>query len=163
MAFAVAPSASAPSTTNQHQYGPFSVGQAVSIPGVTNVTVSQVTGTATLGNNAAYTITGLNNLTATPSVTSALVPVMLKNLTTTPLVVLDSQANPASSLVLIGSGYVNSLSQQLQTSQNITVTPTTQIVQAYGNKIYVAGYTAAQTTAAANQFIQDLYAAASTS
>jgi len=35
-------------------------------------------------------------------------------------------------------------------------------VQAYGNKILIAGYYANQTTAAANQFISDLYAAAST-
>ncbi len=162
LVFAVSPSTSTPSVSTQRQYGPFSIGQAVSIPGVTNVTVSKVTATATLGANAGYTVTGYQNLTATPSVSSALVPVLLKNLTTTPLVVLDSQANPSSSLILIGSGYVNSLSQQLQASQNITVTPTTQIVQAYGNKILVAGYTAAQTTAAANQFISDLYAAAST-
>jgi hypothetical protein len=162
LVFAVSPSTSTPSVSTQRQYGPFAIGQAVNIPGVTNVTVSKVTATATLGANAGYTVTGYQNLTATPSVSSALVPVLLKNLTTTPLVVLDSQANPSSSLILIGSGYVNSLSQQLQASQNITVTPTTQIVQAYGNKILVAGYTAAQTTAAANQFISDLYAAAST-
>ncbi len=159
--FAVSPSTGgAVTTTNQHQYGPFSVGQAVNIPGVHNVTVSKITGTATLGAGATYSISGLSNLTATPSVSQATTAVWLSNLTTTPLVVLDSQANPASSLVLVGSGYVNSVSKQVESSQNITVVPSTQIVQAYGNKIYVAGYTAAQTTAAANQFIQDLYAAA---
>ena len=157
--FAVAPTTSTASVTTSKQYGPFTVGQAVNIPGVVNVTVSKVTATASLGSNAAYSITGLNNLTATPSVSQATTPVLLKNLTTTPLVVLDSQANPASSLILIGSGYVNSLSQQVVPASNYT--PTTQIVQAFGNKIVVAGYTAAQTTAAANQFIQDLYAAAS--
>ena len=159
--FAVSPTSSTSSVKTSKTYGPFSVGQAVDIPGVKNVTVSSITGTATLGPNAQYSITGLNNLTATPSVSTATQPVLLKNLTTTPLVVLDSQANPASSLILIGSGYVNSLSQQVVPASNYT--PTTQIVQAFGNKIVVAGYTAAQTTAAANQFIQDLYAAASTS
>ena len=159
--FVVSPSSTSVSTT-QHTYGPFGIGQSVNMPGVNpNVTVAKVTANVTLGAGSTYTISGLSNLTATPSVTTATTPVLLKNLTTTPLVVLDSQANPASSLVLIGSGYVNTLSQQLQTSQNITFTPTTQIVQAYGNKILVAGYTAAQTTAAANQFIADLYAAAS--
>jgi hypothetical protein len=160
--FAVSPSSSTPSSSTQHQYGPFTVGQAVSIPGVTNVTVSQVTASAALGKNATYQISGISNLTATPSVASATTPVWLTNLTTTPLVVLDTNANPASSLILIGSGYVNSISKQVEQSQNITVTPTTQITQAYGNKIYVAGYTAAQTTAAANKLIQELYAAAST-
>ncbi len=159
--FVVAASTTSVSTT-QHTYGPFGIGQSVNMPGVNpNVTVAKVTANVTLGSGSSYTITGLDNLTAVPSVTTATTPVLLKNLTTTPLVVLDSQANPASSLVLIGSGYVNTLSQQLQTSENITFTPTTQIVQAYGNKILVAGYTAGQTTAAANQFIQDLYAAAS--
>ena len=148
-------------TSTAHTYGPFGIGQTVNMPGVSpNVTVARITASIT-GSASGYTITGLNNLTATPSVSMATVPVLLKNLTTTPLVVLDSQANPASSLVLIGSGYVNTLSQQLQTSENITFTPTTQIVQAYGNNIMVAGNTAAQTTAAANQFIADLYAAAS--
>ncbi len=157
--FAVAPTSSTSSVTTSKQYGPYTVGQAVNIPGVTNVTIASVTASAKLGSNAAYSISGLNNLTATPSVSQATTPVLLKNLTTTPLVVLDAQANPASSLVLIGSGYVNSLSQQVVPASNYT--PTTQIVQAFGNKIVVAGYTAAQTTAAANQFIQDLYAAAS--
>ena len=158
--FVVGPS-STTVTSTAHTYGPFGIGQTVNMPGVSpNVTVARITASIT-GSASGYTITGLNNLTATPSVSMATVPVLLKNLTTTPLVVLDSQANPASSLVLIGSGYVNTLSQQLQTSENITFTPTTQIVQAYGNKILVAGYTAAQTTAAANQFIADLYAAAS--
>ncbi len=159
--FAVSPTSNTSSVKTSKTYGPFAVGQAIDIPGVTNVTVSSITGTATLGANAQYSITGLNNLTATPSVSTATQPVWLKNLTTTPLVVLDSQANPASSLILIGSGYVNSLSQQVVPASNYT--PTTQIVQAFGNKIVVAGYTAAQTTAAANQFIQDLYSAASTS
>ncbi len=161
--FALSPSSSssAPSTSTQRQYGPYSVGQAVSIPGVSNVTVSKITASATLSGNSGYTITGLNNLTATPSVSSALQPVWLKNLTTTPLVVLDSQANPASSLVLIGSGYVNTLSQQVVPWSNYT--STTTYLQAFGNKILIAGYSASQTTAAANQFIQDLYAAASTS
>ncbi len=158
--FAVAPSSSAPSSSTQRQYGPYIVGQAVSIPGVNNVTISKVTATATLSGSSGYTITGISNLTATPSVSTALQPVWLKNLTTTPLVILDSQANPASSLILIGSGYVNTLSQQVVPWSNYT--GSTTYLQAFGNKILVAGYSASQTTAEANAFIQDLYAAAST-
>ncbi|HUC38811.1 MAG TPA: S-layer protein [Candidatus Acidoferrum sp.] len=167
LVFSLAPSSSAAATSTQHQYGPFSPGQSIGgqngVPGVSaNVTVSKISGTPVLGAGSSYSITGLSNLTATPSVSTALVPVWLTNLTTTPLVILDSQANPSSSLILIGSGYVNSISKTLEQSQNISVTPSTQMVQAYGNKIYIAGYTAAQTTAAANEFIQQLYAAAAT-
>ena len=109
-------------------------------------------------------MSGISNVTATPSVSSATQPVLLKNLTTAPLVVLDSAANPANNLILVGSGYVNSLSQQLQSTYNVTVTPTTgPITKAYGaNRIMVAGYTANQTTSAANTFIEQLYANAAT-
>ena len=98
--------------------------------------------------------------------TQATVPVLLNNLgTTAPLVVLDSNANAGSNLILVGSGYVNSLSQQLQSAYNVSVTPSSNpIVQAYGgNRILVAGYTADQTTSAANSFISQLYAKASSS
>jgi S-layer protein (TIGR01564 family) len=79
----------------------------------------------------------------------------------TPLVVLDSAANPASNLILIGSGYVNALSAQLQSAYNVSMVPTTQIMQAYGtNRVLIAGYYANQTTAAANAFIAQLYAKA---
>ena len=44
------------------------------------------------------------------------------------------------------------------------MTTTTQIDQAYGtNRILIAGYSADQTTAAANAFIQQLYANAASS
>jgi hypothetical protein len=163
--FAVAPSSS--NTAVSHTYtlhGPYSVGQATNIP---NVSIAKVAANITLSSSN-YTITGINNITATPSVTSATTPVWLKNLSSTqPLVVLDTQAssNPASSLILIGSGYVNTLSKQLQTSYNISVTPSSApITQAYGsNKVLIAGYSASQTTAAANAFIEQLYAAASSS
>ncbi|MGC8694568.1 MAG: S-layer protein, partial [Candidatus Micrarchaeia archaeon] len=112
--------------------------------------------------NANYTISGISNIKATPSVTTATEPVLLKNLTTSPLVVLDSQANPNSNLILIGSGYVNSLSKTLQAQENITLTPSAPIMQAYGtDRILIAGYYANQTMAAANNFIEQLYALAS--
>jgi len=157
--FAVAPVSTTISKTYK-LFGPYGIGQATNLP---NVSIGAVNATITLSGTSKYTITGINNITATPTVSSADVPTLLKSLPTSPLVVLDTQVtNPSGSLILIGSGYVNTLSAQLQKAYNITMTPSTQIVQAYGNKILIAGYYANQTTAAANQFISDLYAAAST-
>ena len=144
-------------TKSYKSYGPYGVGQATNIP---NVTIGPVTATIKVG-TANFSVSGIANLTATPSVTTATQPVLLKNLTTTPLVVLDSQANSGSNLILIGSGYVNALSAQLQSAYNISMTPTTQLSQAYGtNRVLIAGYYANQTTAAGNSFIQQLYAQA---
>jgi hypothetical protein len=145
------------STKSFKLYGPYGVGQATNLP---NVSIGSVNATIKVG-KANFTVSGISNLTATPSVSSATQPVLLKNLTTTPLVVLDSQANSGSNLILVGSGFVNTLSQQLQSAYNISVTPSTQIAQAYGaNRVLVAGYYANQTQAAGNSFIQQLYAQA---
>lgn len=146
-------------TTSYKLYGPYSTGQSTNIA---NVSIGKVNATIALSNSGSgYTISGIQNITATPSISQATTPVLLKNISTTaPLVVLASAANPGSNLILVGSGYVNTLSAQLQQAYNITASPTMQIDQAYGtNRILVAGYTANQTTAAANAFIQQLYAA----
>ncbi len=141
------------STSKAQNYGPYGVGVATNIP---NVSIGAVNATIAVS-SANVVVAGIQNLTATPSQATAIEPVLLKNLgTTSPLVVLDSSANPSSNLILIGSGYVNSLSAQL----NVSITPSNggPITAAYGsNRILVAGYTANQTTAAANNFIQDLY------
>ncbi|MCL4387931.1 S-layer protein [Candidatus Marsarchaeota archaeon] len=148
---------------NYKTVGPVGIGQPV--PNVPNVTVESVTANISVSNASGATVTGISNLTAIPSVSSATTPVLLKNLTTSPLAVLNSTANPSSNLILIGSGFVNGLSAQLQASNNITFTPTSApVLQAFGsNRILIAGYSANQTTAEANKFIQDLYASASTS
>lgn len=159
--FSLGPATSNTATSKSfHTYGPYSIGQATNLA---NVSIANVNATIML-TSSNYTIRGISNLTATPSVTMATTPVLLTNLTSTPLVVLDSQANTGSNLILIGSGYVNTLSQTLQTTQNLNIAAgSAPIVQAYGNKILVAGYYANQTTQAANNFISQLYAAASTS
>jgi hypothetical protein len=146
-------------------YGPYTVGQATNLP---NVSIGAVSASVVLNaNTSSYSIIGEANLTATPSVTSAVTPVLLTNLSTTaPLVVLDSSANSGSNLILIGSGYVNSLSQQLESTYNVQISSASSpvVVQAYGgNRILVAGYTANQTWSAANSFIGQLYTAAATS
>ena len=143
--------------------GPVGIGQPV--PNVPNVTVASVTANISVSDVSGATVTGISNLTAIPSVSSATTPVLLKNLTTSPLVVLNSTANPSSNLILIGSGFVNGLSAQVQAANNVTFTPTSApVLQAFGsNRVLIAGYYANQTTAEANAFIQDLYASASTS
>ncbi len=162
--FAVAPSSTTSNSAvskSYHTFGPYGIGQATNLP---NVSIANVNATIKVAGST-YSITGIDNVTATPSVTSATTPVLLKNLTTTPLVVLDSQANQNSNLILVGSGYVNSLSAALQKAYNVTVSPSsTAVVQAYGsNRVLIAGYLANQTTSAANTFISDLYAAAASS
>jgi hypothetical protein len=150
--FAVAPVNTTVSKSYSLQ-GPYGIGQATNIP---NVSIGKVTANITLSGTSGYTITGISNITANPVTTST--PVLLKSLSSTaPLAILDSQGVQNSPYILVGSGYVNSLSAALQSAYNITMTPSTQIVQAYGNRILVAGYYANETTAAANQFINELY------
>ncbi len=162
--FSLTPSTSNTAVTKAvSEHGPYTIGQATNIA---NVSIANVEASIQL-KNSTYTISGIGNIIATPSVKSATTPVLLKSLSTTPLVVLDSQANTTSgsNLILIGSGYVNSLSQQLQKSYNISFVPSSApIAQAYGsNRILIAGYYANQTTSAANSFIDQLYAAAASS
>ena len=150
-------------------FGPYSVGQATNLP---NVTIGAVNATPVLSGSSTYTILGEPNLTATPSVKQATTPVWLKNLSSSsPLVILNSSVSSGSaqtsSLILVGSGYVNSLSASLESSYNLTsqISPseTQPIVAAYGNKILIAGYTANQTLSGAQSFINELYAQAGSS
>jgi hypothetical protein len=144
--------------------GPYTVGQATNLP---NVTIAAVNATPVLSGQSTYKIIGASNLTATPSVAQATVPVLLKNLSSTaPLVVLDSNANSGSNLILVGSGYVNSLSAQLESAYNLTskISSGGELMQAVGdNRILVAGYSADQTLQEANNFISQLYSLAGSS
>lgn len=167
--FALSSSSSTVATSSHHTYGPFGIGQAVNIPGISNVTVAKVNASVTVGPGATYSVSGIGNLTATATPASYSNPADLKTLLTTPstqLVILDSQAAsaPQSAYVLVGSGYVNSLSKQLESSYNISVTSSsTPMLAAYssstngGPRIYVAGYLANQTMTEADAFIQQLY------
>ncbi|MDE1846736.1 MAG: hypothetical protein KGH52_01620, partial [Candidatus Micrarchaeota archaeon] len=145
-------------STTTAKYGPYGVGQSTNIA---NVTIANVTATCTGGSasTSSCSITGLSNLTATPSATQAITNVPV-NTATTPIAVLDSNANSASTLIVVGSKYVNTVAQQIF-SQNPSLDSSfgsgSVIVQAFGtNRILVAGYTAQQTVQAGNQFIQDL-------
>ncbi len=161
--FNVAPVAIAGSNlTAKKVVGPVGIGQAV--PGFANLTVAKVNASCAF-TTSSCSISGLSNVTATPSVSSAVVPVSL-NTATTPLVVLDSNANQAATLVVVGSKYVNSVAGQVfaQNQQlNSSFGPGSVVVQAYGtNRILVAGYSANETVQAGNQFINDLLTAAGT-
>ncbi len=150
-------------TKSTSTFGPYTVGQATNLP---NVSIAAVNATPVLSGAAQYQINGVNALTVITSVQSATTPVLLKNLSSTaPLVVLDAQANQGSNLILVGSGYVNTLSQQLESAYNVQVTSgSTPIMQAYGgNRILVAGYSANDTLSAANSFINQLYTLAASS
>lgn len=159
--FAVSAEASNVSTSAA-TYGPYKVGQNTNIA---NVSIASVNASCTGGSasSSSCTVSGLSNLSATPSVASAITPVVL-NTATTPLVVLDSAADQASTLIVVGSKYVNSVAGQIfaqQTALNQSFGPSSVIAQAYGtNRILVAGYYANQTVTAGNEFINALLSAA---
>ena len=164
--FAVAPVNSTAVTKVSKQYGPFSVGQAITgVPGVnSSVEIAAIKNVSIVSGQGS--IAGISNITATPSQLTADEPVMLSNLPSSPMVVLDNQSITDTNLILIGSGYVNTLSAKLQSAQNISDTsldvPGGKI-ETFGNETLIAGWTASQTTAAANSFISDLYAKAASS
>lgn len=163
--FAIGPTANGTFVKKGYAQYTYGVGQAVSLPGYNgNVTVGAITATVSgTGPSGQSVIQGINSVVSYPQPVST--PVLLKNLTTAPLVVLDTNASSQDSLVLIGSGYVNSLSKTLQNALNITdkdLNVTGGKVQTLNNQILVAGYTAQQTQQAANTFIQQLYANAAT-
>lgn len=149
-------------TSAKKTVGPYSVGQSTNLP---NVTIANVTAKCSVGaSGSGCTVSGISNLTAVPSVSSASTPVSL-NTAQTPLVVLDSNANSASTLIVIGSKFVNSVAQQIF-SQNPSLDSSfntgSVVLQAFGsNRILVAGYYANQTVQAGNQFIQALLSGSS--
>ena len=153
--FVVGPATGSNTLSTSSLYGPYGVGQATNLQ---NVTIGRVNATCTF-TTSSCNVTGLNSLTATPSVSTAVVGNPL-NTAQNPIAVLDSQANNSSAMIVVGSKYVNSVAAQIFAQQPSLASfgPSTDsvIVQAFGNKILVAGYTANQTVQAGNQFIQDL-------
>ena len=157
--FIVGPANVTAATTTKKIVGPYGVGQTTNIA---NVTIANVTATCAFSTTSC-SVTGLANVTATSSASSALTPVAL-NTASTPIAVLDSNSNAASTLVVVGSKYVNSVAAQIfsqNPSLSNTFGPSSVVVQAFGtNRILVAGYYANQTVQAGNQFIQALLASA---
>ncbi len=149
-------------TTN---YGPYTVGQQTNLA---NVTIAEVN--ATCAFTATSCSVNTSDLNAVPSVSQAVVSSHL-NTATTPLAVLDANANNASTLVVVGSAYVNSVAGQIfadnpqfaSSFDNGGVSgPNAVTVQSFGaNRILVAGFNASQTVEAGNQFINQLLTQAS--
>jgi hypothetical protein len=155
--FFVGPLNTTTGTAGQKTAGPYSVGQKTNLP---NVTIAQVNASCKVtGGVSGCTVSGVSNLTATPSVKNATTPVKLDT-STTPLAVLDTNANQASTLIVVGSKFVNSVAAQIfaqNPSLNSTFNTGSVISSAEGsNRILIAGYYANQTVAAGNQFIQAL-------
>lgn len=158
--FTVGPGNVTAGTTTKKTIGPYQVGQAVT--SLANVTIANVTATCAF-TATSCSVSGIANVTATPSVTSAITPVKLDT-TATPIAVMDTNAGATSTLIVVGSKYVNSVAQQIF-AQNANLAssfgPSSVVVQAFGtNRILVAGYYANQTVTAGNQFIQALLASA---
>jgi hypothetical protein len=151
-------------TTTATTVGPLGVNDTANVGnGVTLLvdSITQTVGTCTAGPNAQCTVTGQSGLTATPSVTSADVRVALDP-SQAPLVVLDSNADTSATLIAVGGPAVNTVTAAAMQGSSLTLAnPGDYIAQPVGdNRILVAGYTAADTTTAANKFITDLIAAA---
>ena len=146
------------------QVGPLGEGEStVGLAGGITIKVTQITedvGTCTaVAGGATCQVTGLDQLTATPSVTSTVIPTDLDT-ATNKLVVLDRNADRAATLIVVGGNLVNTVADEIIRSSNIDLRTDTVVVRAIGtNRILVAGYTAQDTVTAGDQFIQALIAA----
>ncbi|MCX6776032.1 MAG: hypothetical protein NT130_04265, partial [Candidatus Micrarchaeota archaeon] len=150
-------------TTSATTIGPLGENESANVGGGVTVKVNSITetvGTCTAGPNALCTVTGADGLTATPSVTAANVRVAL-NPASQKLVVLDKDADKSATLIVVGGNLVNTVAAEVMQTTSINLVTDKVVVQPIGtNRILVAGYTAADTQTAADQFIQALIAAA---
>lgn len=74
-----------------------------------------------------------------------------------PLVITDVEAGGVDQAIIVGGPFVNSLARALQNEADvvrITTTPGQYVVKVFGNHVLVAGHTAADTRAAANELIK---------
>jgi len=149
-------------TTTGTVVGPLGEGESANVGGGVTVKVREITetvGTCTAG-GAQCTVTGAEGLSATPSVTKADVRVPL-NPATNKLVVLDKDADTSATLIVVGGNLVNTVADQVIRGAAIDLSKDRVVVKAVGTtRILVAGYTAADTLTAADQFINELIAAA---
>jgi hypothetical protein len=146
------------------QIGPLAEGESsVGLAGGIVIKVTQISedvGTCTAGaGGATCSVTGLDTLTATPSVTSTVIPTDLDT-GTNKLVVLDTDADRTATLIVVGGNAVNTVADEIIRSSNINLQTDTVVVRAIGtNRILVAGYSPQDTVTAGDQFIQALIAA----
>ena len=98
------------------------------------------------------------DIAGTPASTTFAVPYNMS--ATERLVVLDSEAPSAESLILVGGHLVNTLTASAIAGTDVKIDkPGVKVVSAVSdNRIVVAGYTAQDTQDAASQFISELLA-----
>ncbi|VVC71848.1 Uncharacterised protein [uncultured archaeon] len=143
------------------QVGPLGEGEStVGLAGGISIKVTQITedvGTCTAGAaGSTCQVTGLDALTATPSVTSTVIPTDLDT-AANKLVVLDRDADTTATLIVVGGNQVNTVADEIIRSSAIDLRTTPVVVRAIGtNRILVAGFTAQDTVSAGDQFIQAL-------
>ena len=75
---------------------------------------------------------------------------------TSKLVMLDSDASTSGTLITVGGPAVNTVTADALAGSSVDFTTTNVVVQAIGNKIVVAGLTAADTMTAADNFISQI-------
>lgn len=124
------------------------------------VSVGACTATAT-GANCTASKTGMSAVLDPDGVASKTVNEVYKFAATDRLAVLDSAAPTAESLILVGGPIVNTVTSATLKGTDVKIDkPGVKVVKEIGNKIVVAGYTAEDTIAAADQFISELIAGA---
>ncbi len=119
--------------------------------------ISEKVGACTAGGVAPVCTAELGTVTATPSVSTAVVSVPVNPVGANKLVVLDNEATGVANLVVIGGPEANAVAKAALTGADaVTFSTDTQITKVVGNKIIIAGYSADQTMAEAEKFIAEL-------
>ncbi|MBI5158719.1 S-layer protein [Candidatus Micrarchaeota archaeon] len=146
--------ASASATT----VGPLAIGESASVSGGVVVKVADITETvgACTAAGAACTVdqTGVSAVLSTGG--SSLSAVTIYPLDQN-LVVMDS-STPSGVLISVGGPDVNSVTSAALQGGSVSFTAGTKLKQVFGDTIVVAGYSAADTEAAANELITELKA-----
>lgn len=128
------------------------VADILATPGACTIAGNAVTCAASKAGMSAVLDTGETNKS---------VQVVYPFASTDRLVVLDSEAPTAEALICVGGQLVNTVTASAIKNTDVNIdAPGVKVVRESGNKIIVAGYTAADTTAAANEFIAALLAKA---
>lgn len=127
------------------------------VVGSTTVKVNSISATATAAAGSGCTVES-SGVSCAPSISSAAVVTPIDT-SASKLVVLDSDAEAAatSAAILVGGPAVNTITQQAIAGSELAFTAGSEpVVKVIGSKVIVAGYSAADTRAAANELIKFL-------
>ncbi|MBI3587863.1 hypothetical protein HY095_01575, partial [Candidatus Micrarchaeota archaeon] len=140
----------APSTVNVTTTGAtvtertMAEGEEFALGGGYKVKVSSITATVSCTGGAAGVAA------CTPNKAAVVTPLSA----TDHLVVLDSDAGSTGQLVVVGGPLVNSVAADTPGVADVTNTPGSSVIKVIGSKVVVAGYTAQDTTDAANALVK---------